>query len=225
MEEVGIVPALDAEKKYELTEETVTTPNRFARRTLYRIRALRDIPRYGIKAGDLGGYVETEKNLSQTGNAWVGGDAWVCGDAQVLDDAQVSGNARVYGNAKVFGKAEVYSRARVFGDACVSGHAQVCNYACVLGDAWIEGADTWVDGNAEIVSRTTRTPIFIGGLLWPVTISDTDMKMGCECHNFEEWANFTDDEIKRMYSENTVTFWKENKERLLGFCRYHASEG
>ena len=42
-------------KKYELTKETKT----FADRTvLHRIRALRDIPRFGVKAGELGVFVE-----------------------------------------------------------------------------------------------------------------------------------------------------------------------
>ena len=40
-------------------------------------------------AGDLGGWVEKEKNLSH------GGDAWVSGDAQVSGDAWVSGDEHV----------------------------------------------------------------------------------------------------------------------------------
>ena len=42
-------------KKYELTEETKTLADGTV---LNRIRALRDISRYGVKAGDLGGFVE-----------------------------------------------------------------------------------------------------------------------------------------------------------------------
>ena len=50
---------------------------------LYRIQALKDFN--GVKAGDTGGYIENESNLSQSDNAWV------------CDNAQVYGNARVYG--------------------------------------------------------------------------------------------------------------------------------
>ncbi|ELG6179175.1 hypothetical protein RN722_004335, partial [Escherichia coli] len=39
--------------------------------TLYRIRALRDIPLYDVKAGDCGGWVAGEHNLSQDDDAWV----------------------------------------------------------------------------------------------------------------------------------------------------------
>ena len=64
-------------KKYELTSETKD----FMGRTLYRIRALVSFD--DVRAGDLGGWVEAEKNLGQDGNAWVYGNARVCGDARV----------------------------------------------------------------------------------------------------------------------------------------------
>ena len=67
-------------KKYELTKEKKTLAGGTV---LHRIRALRDIPRFGVKAGDLGGFVEAEDNLSQDGDAWVSGDAEVYGNAEV----------------------------------------------------------------------------------------------------------------------------------------------
>ena len=98
-------------KKYELTDETV----RVGLRTLYRVRALCDIPGWGVRAGDLGGFVEAERNLSQFGEAWVSDAAWVSGEAWVSGDARVSGNAWVSGNAQVFGAARVSGDARVYG--------------------------------------------------------------------------------------------------------------
>ena len=50
----------------------------FFGRTLFRIEATRDIEKFGVKKGELGGYVESEENLS--------GDAWVSGNAQVYGD-------------------------------------------------------------------------------------------------------------------------------------------
>lgn len=55
--------------KYELTEETKTLPQFI----LYRIRALTDFS--DVKAGDIGGWVESVTNLSQHGNSWVYDDA------------------------------------------------------------------------------------------------------------------------------------------------------
>lgn len=59
------------DKKYELTDAKIEAFNT----TLYRIRALRDIPAFDVKAGDLGGYIEKEENLSHDGNARVYGNA------------------------------------------------------------------------------------------------------------------------------------------------------
>ena len=98
--------AKSKQKKYELTDETKVVNGV----TLHRIRALVAIAAIGVAAGDLGGWIEREENLSQvSGNAWVYGNAQVSGNAWVYGDAQVSGNARVSGNAWVSGNARVYA--------------------------------------------------------------------------------------------------------------------
>ena len=71
-------------KKYELTSETTQTING---ETLYRIKALRDFG--DVKAGDLGGWVESESNLDHVGDCWVFDNAWVFGDARVCGEARV----------------------------------------------------------------------------------------------------------------------------------------
>ena len=89
-------------KKYELTTETL----RYKGCTLHRIKALKDFG--SIKAGELGGWVEQEENLSQYGNAWVYGNARVYGNAWVY------GNARVYGNADYIVFKNFWSSGRYF---------------------------------------------------------------------------------------------------------------
>ena len=69
-------------------------------KTLYRIEATKDIKKFGVKAGDLGGYIENEDNLS--GNAKVYHNTRVYGEALVGGDTLVCGNVRVCGNAEVF---------------------------------------------------------------------------------------------------------------------------
>ena len=66
------------EKKYRLTDETMMLPDGTR---LHRIMALRDFG--DVQAGDLGGFVEKEANLSHKGGARVCGDAEVSGDAEV----------------------------------------------------------------------------------------------------------------------------------------------
>ena len=95
------------DKKYELIEET----KQAGARTLYRIKALKDFGT--VEKGDLGGFVESEKNLSQEGACWVFDNARVYGNARVFDNAQVYDNARVFDNAQVYDNARVYGNARV----------------------------------------------------------------------------------------------------------------
>ena len=112
-------------KKYELTTETL----QFAGRTLYRIKAVKD---FGyIEAGELGGWIENMKNLSQDDNAWI------YGDAMAFDNANVFGNAKILGNAKVFGDAKVFANAKVYGNAKILGNAIVYSNAIVHGNAKI----------------------------------------------------------------------------------------
>ncbi|WP_412057952.1 hypothetical protein [Bartonella sp. DGB2] len=125
------------EKKYELTDEIIGLQGR----TLHRIKALRDFG--DVKAGDLGGYIEREDNLSHEGECWVGNDARVFEYARIYGKAQVTGYALVFGSAKISGKARVYDdaqvfdHARIFGDARVFGDAKISDSAEVWGDAKI----------------------------------------------------------------------------------------
>lgn len=83
-------------KKFELTSEFVT----FLGKKLFRIKAL--VSFGDVKEGELGGLVEKEENLDQSGNAWVSGDARVYGEAWVSGDARVQ-NCRDYSATSCFG--------------------------------------------------------------------------------------------------------------------------
>ena len=100
-------------------------------RILRRIRALVNMPQYGVQAGDFGGYVEHEENLPQKSHAWIFLNAQVYGKAKVFDYAQV------YGKAKVFDHVQVSGKAQVFDNAWVSDYALVCDNARVYDDAWV----------------------------------------------------------------------------------------
>jgi hypothetical protein len=86
--------------KYKLTEET----KELLGHTLHRIVCVTAFS--SVSVGDIGGWVESENNLSQDGNAWVYGDARVYGDACVCGNAKVYGDAEVYGDARVYGNAD-----------------------------------------------------------------------------------------------------------------------
>lgn len=107
--------------KYKLTDEKI----KYYNRTLYRIQALKDFG--DVKAGDLGGYVESEKNLSQYDNCWVADEAWVYGKAKVFNNARVFGNAHIYNNARVFGNALVFGNAQIYNNAQVGYDTEIKN--------------------------------------------------------------------------------------------------
>ena len=164
------------ERKYELTDEKITVGST----TLYRIRALCNIGNL-VKIGDLGGFVESEDNLSITGLSWVGGNAQVYGNARVYGNALVYGNARVCDNAQVCGNAHVCGNARVYGNARVCDNALVCGYAQVCDDALVCG-NARVCDNAVI--RNARDYIVFknwwsSGRHFTWTRSNDKWKVGC----------------------------------------------
>ena len=147
-------------RKYELTEETKTIAGGTV---LHRIRALMDISRYGVKSGDIGGWIEKYDNLSQHGDAFVCDNARVYGDARVFGDARVSGNASVCDNARVFGDARISSNAWVYGNSCVYGNACVYGDAKVCGNANVRGyadymtfKNSWSSGRWFTYTRSNR---------------------------------------------------------------------
>lgn len=135
-------------KKYELADETME----YWGHTLHRIRALKNFN--DVSKGDLGGFIESEDNLSQDGLCWVGDEACVFDNAKVYGDAQVTGNAFVRGNAEVYDFAEVYGDAEVHGNAKVCGSAEVFDEAEVYGRAIIFG-DAIICGDARVNERVS----------------------------------------------------------------------
>lgn len=112
-------------KKYEFTGETIEHDGHI----LNRIRALIDFD--GVKKGDIGGWIESEHNLSHNGNSWVYDDAKVYEHAQVFHDAKVYYRAKIYGNAEV-GVALRYTETskclRTLGSAVTSKYAMTLLY-------------------------------------------------------------------------------------------------
>ena len=117
-------------KKYEFTGETVVVEDGS---TLRRIRSLRDFGKgsHSVAKGELGGWIESEDNLSHEGNCWV------CGEAQVSGNAKVSRNAYVGGRAIICDNATVTDNAVVSEDAWVSCDAHICDKAIVGGTSWL----------------------------------------------------------------------------------------
>lgn len=91
--------------KYRITSETKVVNNI----TLHRIECVTSFS--DVKCGAKGGWIESEKNLSQSGNAWVFDNAMVFDNARVDDNATVRDSATVFDNSEVGGNAMVYENA------------------------------------------------------------------------------------------------------------------
>lgn len=114
---------------------------------LYRIEALKN---FGpVETGDLGGYIESENNLSCNSNAWIWDGAYVYDNARIYDNAIIIGNAMVYGNARVYDNVKVGGNARVYGDAIIYDNVWIYGDARIYNNAWIRD-NTRVYNNAHV---------------------------------------------------------------------------
>ena len=151
---------------------------------LHRIRALRDIGSE-VKAGDLGGFVECESNLSfESGDdAWIFDDAIaagagcvdkgsvlreraiVCGCAYASHGTEMSGDSRAEDDAYIRG-ARLSRCARVSGNGMVlqsptTKAAPILTGSCsvygkVIGDVTLTGTAVVISGEEILKSMTTR---------------------------------------------------------------------
>lgn len=105
---------------------------------LFQVLALRDIPNeYAlVKEGELGGFVESEKNLSQSGDCWITENVVVAQDAVVEGNALVE-DSMVHENARISGKARI-SESTIKGDTIIED--AVVSSSEVSGATFISGA-------------------------------------------------------------------------------------
>ena len=118
-------------KKYEITD--IAHP---VYPELHRIRALRQV-RDDVPAGELGGFVQSEANLSQGSD-----DAWL------YDDSISRHEANVCGGAQLHGRTVAQDLALVSGSSTMYGNAIACDSAIVTGGCIRN--DALVCGNARV---------------------------------------------------------------------------
>ena len=139
--------------------------------TLYRVKRLSD--------GLVGGFIESEANLSQEGSCFVYNDAKVSGSARVFESAEVSGLARVSGSAEVSGSA------KVSGSAWVSGSAEVFESARVFESVTLRDFDE-VKSSLDYVVLTFNPYV--------ITVTRCGVNIGCKSFSFDELEALTEHE-------------------------------
>lgn len=103
-------------KKYEFTDEKVTLPSG---KVMYRIRAIRDIPAANVKAGDLGGFIQKQRNLSQSGDCWVDYTSYAIHRSRVTDNAQICCHSGVRNGAQIGGNSTIRNNLIISGESYV----------------------------------------------------------------------------------------------------------
>ena len=135
-------------QKYEITE---IAHEKYP--FLHRIRALRDIGSE-VKTGTLGGFVESEDNLSFR----PGDDAWLFDDAIACNDAYIRG-ATLTNHARASGFAVIVYNQDTGGVPMLSGQSAV--YGRVSGDVRLTGSALVISGE-EIQNDTPDTLVISG---------------------------------------------------------------
>jgi NDP-sugar pyrophosphorylase family protein len=98
---------------------------------LYQIQALKDFG--DVKAGDLGGWIESEYNLSDEGNCWIYDNSTVMGSAQIYENATVRGLCYIDNKVMVHGNARLrnvtaYDNVEIYGNSQINGKVLLCDY-------------------------------------------------------------------------------------------------
>lgn len=133
-------------QKYKLTECTIQHKGR----KLHRIQALRGFS--DVNADDIGGYVQSEHNLSHEGNAWIYDEAKVYDRGLVTDDAQVRDEAEIYDDGAACDHVKITEHARICGKGRAAFHAVMADNA-LLADGAKLGGYAQVKDNAKLVEK------------------------------------------------------------------------
>ena len=224
------------DKKYELAKDHVITING---NTLYRIRALRSFA--DVKVGDLGGYVEHERNLSHAGYCWVRDNAMaydltrVTGNAQLCDSVKAFENSRIGGNAVMQGKSIVKGHATIKGvviikdksiiDGCADlyGNVVIRRNSVVCGDTRLRG-DCIIDNgyipNGDAVVWFSNVGSERGTLTVYCGKTELLATRGCFVGTLDE---FCTENATRPFSMNSKRFTREY-ELLVEMARLRLSK-
>ena len=194
--------------KFKLTDEKMSNQLEL---DAYRIVALRDFG--DVKAGDLGGFVEFESNLSHDGDCWIG------------EHGVVVHRCKVQGNAKI-DYAELYNGCSIGGDTIISGGYFSGENINILGgciketkvagenitikggiiDESIIGSNVYVSGGS-IISANIENCLIASGDFVDFDIDGNHFHSVCISYGIDERLEFTvDSKTKTIHG-----LWKPMK--------------
>lgn len=136
--------------------------------TVHRIKALKDIGEE-VKAGDVGGFIESEDNLDIYDDSWIYDSAIVCGNA-VIENSEVRTHAFISDHVTITEKSKISGRAVISGnvrisnsivddDAHITGCVTVSKNSYVNGDADLRGNVCMIDSVATGMCKLAENVI------------------------------------------------------------------
>lgn len=148
------------EKKYTLSNQTMRLTDETV---LHRIRALKsfvDANGQVVTKGDLGGWVQSEDNLSHEGRSWIYDDARAYGRSKVLDDATLHGESEISDNVVVCDIAAMYDQSYALDSARISGDTRIMDYSSIQDMAQVKNAIVCEDSRILSNAVVTGARIF-----------------------------------------------------------------
>ena len=131
---------------------------------VYRVKALRNIPKHGVNKGDLGGYVTNPLTLPHDDSSWIADEAQVFGNVFLKDDAYISGKAKVTCDSeksviKIEGKVRIFEEAQILlkdspegnpKNTIISGEVLICGNAKIRNLGYAIGRNIIIGGSADL---------------------------------------------------------------------------
>ena len=172
--------------KYRLTDEKMSTDLDLA---AYRIVALRDFG--SVKAGDLGGFIQKESNLSHDGDCWIDEHTMVVSNSIVRGDAQIS-YSDIWDGCVIEGSA-IISGCNMGGQIKISGGN--------ISDSRIEGRNITIKGGIITDSVLHSNVCVEGGVIKGSTMYNCSICEGDSINFDVDYNNFHT--VNISYDEDT----------------------
>ncbi|AJD93200.1 hypothetical protein JMA_38820 (plasmid) [Jeotgalibacillus malaysiensis] len=224
--------------KYQVTGNTKEVYDGKHLVTLYQIKAMKDIPKHGVKIGDIGGWIQDTSNLSHDGNSWIDKDSMVYGESVVKDDAiikkslitgktEVSHNSSVISsqikgkksiikdNAQLF-MVKVFHQLKAEGNCFlqrlkVEGEAIIKSEDCSIADSTLRGNVTILSNKVTIKWSTLENLMFYSASEYTIIRSTIISSLPSDIHSSIAFSDVELHGVKLDFKPSIKSEWSNVK--------------
>ena len=144
-------------KKYEILMDEENTIE-WKGHTLHRIKALIDFN--DVRKGDIGGYVEKEKNLSQYG------DCWIYNNAKAMDSSRLYDNSAMYDYSIMFDNSIMRDNSEMHDDSELHGNSAMYNNSMMFDNSSMHDSSIMYDSSEMHDNSTLNNSAKLYGKLF-----------------------------------------------------------